>query len=213
MREMQSLSVKARAGLGKGANRKLRAKDMVPGIYYDSTGINIPVMVEHLPLQKLYAKTSSAHVFHLHIEGEDGKETKPSLVWQVQNHPTKSRITHVDFYGVDLDKPIHVHIPVEVTGKAKGQVLGGVLDLHRDSIEVSSLPLAIPDKVVIDITDLDINESVQVADLQLPEGVQAVYEDNYAVLSIVIPEAEPEPSTEEAAPAAAATDEQAAAAE
>lgn len=190
MKEMQSLAVTTRTGLGKGANRKLRAKDMVPGIYYDAAGTNIPVMVEHLPLQKLFAKTSSAHVFHLNIDGEANQGSKPALVWKLEYHPTKSRITHVDFYGVDLEKPIRVHIPVEVVGKAKGQVKGGALDLHRESIEVSSLPLSIPDKVVIDITSLDINESVQVADLVLPEGVTAVYDDNFAILAIILPEAE-----------------------
>ncbi|WP_428566883.1 MAG: 50S ribosomal protein L25/general stress protein Ctc [Solidesulfovibrio sp. DCME] len=190
MKEMQSLAVTTRTGLGKGANRKLRAKDMVPGIYYDAAGTNIPVMVEHLPLQKLFAKTSSAHVFHLNIDGEASQGNKPALVWKLEYHPTKSRITHVDFYGVDLEKPIRVHIPVEVVGKAKGQVKGGALDLHRESIEVSSLPLSIPDKVVIDITNLDINESVQVADLVLPEGVTAVYDDNFAILAIILPEAE-----------------------
>jgi large subunit ribosomal protein L25 len=187
---MQTLAVTTRTGLGKGSNRKLRAKDMVPGIYYDAAGANIPVMVEHLPLQKLYAKTSSAHVFHLAIEGDAGQDTKPALVWKLQHHPTKSRITHVDFYGVDLDKPIRVFIPVEVTGKAKGQVKGGALEIHRETLEVSSLPLAIPDKVVIDITALDVNESVQVADLTLPEGVTAVYDDNFAILGIIMPEAE-----------------------
>ena len=197
MKEMQTLAVSTRTGLGKGANRKLRAEDMVPGVYYDAAGANIPVMVEHLPLEKLYAKTSSAHVFHLDIAGESGKETKPALVWKLQHHPTKARITHVDFYGVDLEKPIRVHIPVEVTGKAKGQVKGGALEIHRETIEVSSLPLSIPDKVVIDITDLDVNESVQVADLKLPEGVTAVYDDNFAILGVVMPEAE----EAEAAPA------------
>lgn len=190
MKETQSLAVKTRAGLGKGANRKLRADDMVPGVYYDATGVNIPVMVEHLPLQKLYAKTASSHVFDLLIESEDGKETKPALVWKLEHHPTKPRITHVDFYGVDLTKAIRVHIPVEVSGKAKGQVKGGALVLHRETIEVMSLPLSVPDKVVIDITALDLNESVQVADVVLPEGVKAVYDDNFAILGIFMPEAE-----------------------
>ncbi|EFL52056.1 ribosomal 5S rRNA E-loop binding protein Ctc/L25/TL5 [Solidesulfovibrio fructosivorans JJ]] len=186
MKETLSLAVTTRTGLGKGANRKLRAKDMVPGIYYDATGANVPVMVEHLPLQKLYAKTASSHVFDLKIATDAGEETKPSLMWKVEHHPTKPRITHVDFYGVDLTKAIHVHIPVVVTGKAKGQVKGGALEVYRESIEVVCLPLAIPDRVVIDITNLDVNESVQVADLVLPEGVKAVYEDNFSLLAVVI---------------------------
>ncbi|MFU2207528.1 50S ribosomal protein L25/general stress protein Ctc [Solidesulfovibrio sp. C21] len=204
MKETLSLAVKTRTGFGKGANRKLRATGMVPGIYYDDTGANIPVMVDHLPLQKLYAKTASSHVFELKIASDAGEETKPSLLWKVEHHPTKPRITHVDFYGVDLTKAIRVHIPVVVTGKAKGQVAGGALEVYRESIEVICLPLAIPDKVVIDITDLDVNESVQIADVALPEGVKAVYEDNFSLLAVVTPEAEDQGEEEAAETPAAA---------
>jgi large subunit ribosomal protein L25 len=190
MSQTQSLAVKTRAGLGKGACRKLRAEDMVPGVYYDAKGVNVPVMVEHLPLQKLYSKIASSHVFDLLIDGEAGQETKPALVWKVEHHPTKPRITHVDFYGVDLTKEIQVHVPVEVVGKSKGQVKGGLLEIHRETIEVICLPLAIPDKVVIDITNIDINESIQIADVILPEGVKAVYDNNYAVVGVLTAVAE-----------------------
>ena len=186
MSQTQSLAVKTRAGLGKGACRKLRTDDMVPGVYYDAKGVNVPVMVEHLPLQKLYSKIASSHVFDLQIEGE----TKPALVWKVEHHPTKPRITHVDFYGVDLTKEIQVRVPVEVVGKSKGQVKGGLLEIYRESIEVICLPLAIPDKVVLDIANVDINESIQIADVVLPEGVKAVYENNYAVIGVLASSAE-----------------------
>jgi large subunit ribosomal protein L25 len=190
MSQTQSLAVKTRAGLGKGACRKLRADDLVPGVYYDSKGANIPVMVEHLPLQKLYAKTSSSHVFDLLIEADGGQETKPALVWKVVHHPTKPRITHVDFYGVDLTKEIEVHVPVEVVGKSKGQVKGGLLEIYRETIEIICLPLAIPDKIVIDIAAIDINENILIKDVVLPAGVKAVYDKNYAVLGIVTAVAE-----------------------
>ncbi len=190
MSQTQSLAVKTRAGLGKGACRKLRADDMVPGVYYDAKGVNVPVMVEHLPLQKLYSKIASSHVFDLLIDGEAGQETKPALVWKVEHHPTKPRITHVDFYGVDLTKEIQVRVPVEIVGKSKGQVKGGQLEIHRESIEVLCLPLVIPDKVVLDITNVDINESIQIADVVLPEGVKAVYDNNYAIIGILASSAE-----------------------
>jgi large subunit ribosomal protein L25 len=206
MKETLSLAVQTRQGLGKGANRKLRATDMVPGVYYDATGVNVPVMVEHMPLQKLYSKTASSHVFDLLIESDAGKETKPALIWQLQHHPTKSKITHVDFYGVDLTKEITVHIPVEVVGKALGIVKGGALEIYRETLEVNCLPMAIPDKVVIDITPLDINQHIKIADITLPEGVKAVYEDNFAILGVLLPSEEEEtaeetPAAPEAAPA------------
>lgn len=194
MSETLSLAVKTRAGLGKGACRKLRAEDMVPGVYYDAKGVNIPVMVEHLPLQKLYSKTLSAHVFDLQISSDAGQETKPSLVWKVLHHPTKPRITHVDFYGVDLTKEIEVHVPVEVVGKSKGQVKGGTLEIYRETIEIVCLPLAIPDKIVINIANLDLHETIQIADVVLPEGVKAVYDTNFAVLGIITTAAEESPA-------------------
>ena len=194
MSQTLSLAVKTRAGRGKGACRKLRAEDLVPGVYYDAKGINIPVMVEHLPLQKLYSKTLSAHVFDLLIDTDAGQETKPSLVWKVVHHPTKPRITHVDFYGVDLTKEIEVHVPVEVVGKSKGQIKGGTLEIYRETIEIICLPLAIPNKIVIDITDLEIHETIQIADVILPEGVKAVYENNFAVLGVITTVAEDAPA-------------------
>ncbi|KUG28023.1 lsu ribosomal protein l25p [hydrocarbon metagenome] len=194
MKEQLSLAVKPRATKGKGACRRLRVENLVPGIFYDSKGTNIPVMVAELPLTKLREKTGSSHVFDLVIEGEDGTQTRPSLMWNVQRHPTKPRITHVDFYGVDLEKVIRVSVPVVVTGKAKGVVLGGKLEVFRDMIEVECLPLSIPDKVTIDVTALGTNENVVVSDLVLPEGVKAVYDDNYAVVGVVF-EAEEEDKT------------------
>lgn len=194
MKEQLSLAVKPRDSKGKGACRRLRAENLVPGIFYDSKGTNIPVMVSELPLTKLREKTGSSHVFDLVIEGEEGTQTRPSLMWNVQRHPTKPRITHVDFYGVDLEKVIRVSVPVVVTGKAKGVVLGGKLEVFRDMIEVECLPLSIPDKVTIDVTALGTNENVVVSDLVLPEGVKAVYDDNYAVVGVVF-EAEEEDKT------------------
>ena len=123
-------------------------------------------------------------------EGDAGAETKPALVWKVEHHPTKPRITHVDFYGVDLTKEIQVRVPVEVVGKSKGQVKGGQLEIHRESIEVLCLPLVIPDKIVLDITNVDINESILIADVVLPEGVKAVYDNNYAVIGVLAAAAE-----------------------
>ncbi len=185
MSEQLSLTVTTRSVKGKGACRRLRGESLIPGIFYDSKGTNIPVQVAELPLDKLRQRTGSSHVFDLVIESESGTETRPSLIWSLQRHPFKPRVTHVDFYGVDLDKLIRVFVPIVVTGKAKGVVLGGKLEIFRDTLEVECLPLAIPDNVVIDVTALDVNENVSVADVVLSEGVKAVYDDNFAVVGVV----------------------------
>ncbi len=185
MKEQLSLAVKTRSSSGKGANRKLRADDIVPGIYYDAKGTNIPVMVGELPLLKLVKSAGPSHVFDLIIEGEAGQETKPSLIWKLQRHPYKNKLVHVDFYGVDMEKLIKVHIPVEVTGKAKGVIVGGRLEVFAEQVEIQCLPGAIPDKVVIDVTELGPNQIIHIDAVVFPEGVKAVFENNYPVVGVI----------------------------
>lgn len=184
MAELQTLNVQARTGLGKEANRKLRQQSLVPGVYYNAKGENIALQVQGLPLSKLFHKIGTSRVFDLVI----GEETaaRPALIWKLQHDPVKTVITHVDFLGVDLDKDIKVHVPVEVTGKAKGLIKGGRLEIFRETVEVLCKPLSIPDAVVVDVTDLDLNESYLISELPAMEGVKFVYDDNFAVVGVVV---------------------------
>lgn len=184
MAELQNLNVQARSGMGKEANRKLRQQNLVPGVYYNSKGENISVQAQALPLSKLFQQVGTSHVFDLKIGDE--VESRPAMIWKLQHDPVKSNITHVDFFGVDLDKEIKVHVPVDVTGKAKGIIKGGRLEIFRETVEVLCKPLAIPDAIVVDVTDLDVNESVLISELPALEGVKFVFEDNFAVVGVVV---------------------------
>lgn len=204
MAEMMTLSVRPRADKGKGSCRRLRTQDLVPGIYYNQQGQNIPVLVEMLPLTKLFRKVGSSRVFHLEMD-QDGKAAAlPSLIKSLQYDPIKSKPIHVDFYGVDLERDIKVDVRVVVEGKAKGLIQGGLLEIFRDTIEIVCKPLDVPEKIVIDVSDLDIGVNMHVSEVKLPAGVRAVYEDNYAVVGVVAKEAEEEAKPEEAAAAAPA---------
>ncbi|SNR59657.1 large subunit ribosomal protein L25 [Humidesulfovibrio mexicanus] len=195
MAELMTLTVRPRAEKGKGPCRRIRTSSLVPGIYYNKQGQNLPVQVEMLPLTKLYSKLGASRVFNLQVE-QDGKvETLPVLFKNVQYDPIKSSPIHVDFYGVDLDRDIKVEVRVVVEGKAKGIILGGQLEIFRNSLEVVCKPLDVPQKIVIDVTDLDIGVNLHVADVKLPEGVRAVYDDNYAVVGVVAVESD-EPKAE-----------------
>lgn len=136
MAELMTLSVRSRAEKGKGPCRRLRTDDLVPGIYYNQQGQNIPVLVDMLPLTKLHRKVGSSRVFHLEIEQDGKPASMPSLIKNMQFDPIKSKPIHVDFYGVDLDRDIKVDVRVVVEGKAKGIVLGGQLEVFRDTLEV-----------------------------------------------------------------------------
>ena len=121
MSELKTLSAQQRSAFGKGHNRRLRTRAMVPGVYYTPDGKNIPVQMAELPLAKIYEQVGRTNVFNLEIEFEDGtKKMHPVFVWDAQYSPVKGTFTHVDFYGVDLDKEIKVKVQVEYTSLPPG---------------------------------------------------------------------------------------------
>jgi len=206
MAELLKLNVQERTELGKGPNRRLRATGMVPGIYYDAKGSNIPVKVAMVPLQKAYAALGNAQVFDLVLEKDGKTETMPALLWRVRNEPVKGFPEHVDFFGVDLTKEIKIAVHFELVGSSKGVKLGGTLELFRDNIEVICKPMDIPSSIVLDVTELDIMDSIHIEDIQFPEGVTPVFDENYAVVAVHAAredEGEEETEGEEAVEAAA----------
>lgn len=190
MAELMKLSVTPRSEKGKCPCRRIRTKSLVPGVYYNQQGVNIPVQVEILPLTKLHAKLGSSRVFNIEVEQDGKTQTLPSLFKSVQYDPIKSTPIHVDFYGVDLDRDIKVDVRVVVEGKAKGIIMGGQLEVFRNSLEVICKPLDVPEKIVIDVTDLDIGVNLHVGEVKLPAGVRPVFDENYSVVGVIAVEAE-----------------------
>jgi large subunit ribosomal protein L25 len=225
MAKLHSMSVQERIKKGKGGSRELRRDGYVPGVYYDQHHANIPVRVKSVPLLKLYDKVGSSRVFNLEIEAnphaskavsEEGQEhvKLPSIIWDVQYDPVKGFPLHVDFFGVDLEKPIRVMVPVEVTGKPKGAEEGGTLVVFRDSLEVLSKPMAIPESIEVEVSELGINDNVSLEDLSVPEGVEFTAEDeNFAVVGVVAPMATVEEEEAEEEEGEEAAEEEAAAEE
>lgn len=181
----KTLSVLKREGSGKGPSGRLRSQDMIPGVFYTANGENISVQAPALPLEKLYGEMGRTSVFNLEIDDNGKKSVHPVLIWQVQYHPYKKSFTHIDYYGVDLNKPVTVEVPVEFVGVSRGVKLGGQLETYREVVRLSSKPLDMPKKITVDISNMDVNSTIMVADLQLPENVKAVYDQNFAMVSVL----------------------------
>lgn len=183
------LEAETRDGRGKGVARKLRAKGFVPGVYYDNKGENLPLCVKTLSFEKVYSKAHKTKIVDLKVKKGQDEEIKHALIWDVQRDPVKNNVLHVDFLGVDLTKEVYVEVPVVPVGKAKGVEKGGLLNVYRETIPIVCLPTSIPEKIEIDVTELDINDSIHVMDVKLPEGVKLdQVEDNFAVLGVEPPE-------------------------
>ena len=195
----KTLKVTKRDGSGKGPSGRLRAEGLVPGVFYTAKGENVLVQAQSLPLEKIYESVGKTSVFNLEIDDNGSVSTHPVLIWQIQNHPYKKRFLHVDYYGVDLEKEVRVDVPIEFVGTAKGVKLGGVLETYHETLRLSSKPLDMPKKIEIDISDMDINATITVSDVKLPENVKAVFDQNYAVVSVVLPSKEDEAAEGEGA--------------
>ena len=191
MAELKTLSVKKRTGFGKGANRRLRAEALVPGVYYTADGQNIPVQMAELPLVKMYEQVGRTNVFQLELEDENGAKTMhPVFVWDAQYSPVKSTFTHVDFLGVDLDKEIQIKVQVEYAGTPKGCKVGGSMETYRDEVVLAAKPADMPRKLVLDISGMEIGQTIRVSNMPLPEGVRPVYKSDYTMVSVFMEGAE-----------------------
>ncbi len=181
----KTLSVQKREGSGKGPAGRVRAQDMVPGVFYTADGKNIAVQAPSLPVEKLYGEMGRTSVFNLEIDNNGTKSVYPALFWQVQMHPYKKAFTHIDFYGVDLDKEIKIDVPVEFVGTARGVKLGGIMEAYREVVCLSAKPLDMPAKITVDVSNMGINDTITIETLPLPANVSAVYDQNFALVSII----------------------------
>ena len=129
-----------------------------------------------------------------------GGTTYNAVVKDMQRHPVRRTVSHIDFIQVNLNEEITVHVPVHLTGTAKAVVsAGGLVDPAVDSIEVRTTPTNIPNEVLIDVTDLNVDSVIRLGDIKLPSGVVATGDADMPVVTVLMSRA----SVETAAPAAA----------
>jgi large subunit ribosomal protein L25 len=183
------LSVQVRTKTGRGPARRLRREETVPGILYGPKTAPIPLAVPALPLLKLLRDMGEeSKLIRLVIGQDTDQQVRQALIREVQTHPVRRRFLHVDFYEVPLDQPILVDVPVELDGEAVGEKKGGVINLIRRTLSVRCLPGAIPERVHIDISGMDLGSSVHVADLIGRVPFELMDDKTTAVVAMVVPE-------------------------
>lgn len=185
MSEMKTLSVQKRNTLGKGSSRRLREEAIVPAVYYAPDGKNILVQVALNPLNKIYEQVGRTNVFNLEIDDNGTKTTHPVFVWDAQYHPVKNTFTHIDFYGVDLNKEVKVKVRLRFTGTAKGVKAGGKMEVYREEVTLIAKPQDMPRVVNIDVTDFELGTNLRASGLKLPEGVRVEYKSDFSILAVM----------------------------
>ena len=185
MSELKTLSVQKRDALGKGPNRRLRAEALVPCVYYAPDGKNILVQVAANPLNKMYEQVGRTNVFNLEIEENGVKSVHPVFVWEAQLHPVKNTFTHVDFYGVDLNKEVKIKVRLRFVGTSKGVKAGGKMEVYREEVTLIAKPQDMPRIVDVDVTDFDLGTNLRASELKLPEGVRVEYKSDFSILTVI----------------------------
>jgi len=136
-------------------------------------------------------------VLNLVIQKNGETLTMPVMIKELQIHPVSRNFIHIDFYEIKMDQKITAKIPVVTTGIAKGVELGGVLQIVRRELEVECLPLEVPESIEIDISDLDIGDSIHVGKISLEGEIELLEDDNYTVVTMLSPKLEEEEPEEE----------------
>lgn len=196
------IKVDKREKIGKEGVKKLRKQGYVPAIVY-SEDINITLSIPSIGLKALHSiHFSESAVIDMEISGEKKVKSIPVLIKDVQYHPLTEDVIHVDFLKVSLKEKIKVHIPIVLKGESK-QVKeeSGTLEQILRELEVEGLPLDIPEKIEVDISELTIGHSLHVSDLTVLSNIAVVTESGATVVTALAKEEEVEeevPTGEEA---------------
>ena len=199
-----------RAGEGRGASRRLRHAGKAPGIVYGGADKPTPIELDHNALiHALKAEAFHASILTMKLDGQSQKV----LLRDVQMHPFKPQILHVDFQRVDENKKIHMKVPLHFVNEAVSPAVklsGAIIGHIANELDVSCLPKDLPEFIVVDLSNLDTGKSIHVSELTLPQGVAALtHGKDPVVATAIIPKAQVEveetaEATEAAAAAAAA---------
>jgi len=171
--------------------KELRRQDGIPGIYYShDSKESIPFTISQKILHE--ALKSDAQVYQITVGGKD----RDVIIKSAQYHPVSDKMVHIDLYGVKMDQKVTVKIPIILTGQAQGVRAGGILNQTLTELEVSCLPGNIPQNIEIDISNLDIGDSIRIEQVSVPANVEVEGELDLLIASIVLPAKVEEPSEE-----------------
>jgi len=186
--ERLELEVSLRDGRGKSATRKLRAAGKIPAVVYGSGISPTAIVVESLGLAKILRGGANALV---DLKGAKAIEGKPVLVKEIQRDPLSRLVVHCDLYAVNLTARLDVEIPIHFVGIPRGVALdGGVLEPLLRTLEVSCMPLAIPESIAVDVSNLGIGDAIHVRDLVLPADVISKIDADVTVTHVITPRLE-----------------------
>jgi large subunit ribosomal protein L25 len=176
--------------------KALRREGRVPGICYGVGGEPVAVEFDEHEFSRLGLGSSGAHILRFK-SAETALQGTIALVRDLQIHPISEKPLHVDFLRIDTSKPVEALVALSYVGKAKGVVEGGIVQPLRRELNVRALPDRLPESIEVDVTELDVHDSIHIEDVTLPEGVEALFTENFTLVTVVPPTVEEAPTAAE----------------
>src|SRR5881394_4278212 len=202
MAKQVKLKVEPRTSVGRSAVRKLKARGVIPAIIYGGKDKPQPLQVSARDINAMMSHASGENVLvELEIAGE--KSNRTALVQEVQHSPVSGDILHIDFHAISMDETIQAEVPLEPTGIPTGvKNFGGLLEQSLRALTIECLPRDLPDRITVDVSQLNIGDSIHVRDIQLPSGVTPKVQTDLTAFSVIAPIVEEEAPVAEAEAAA-----------
>ncbi len=197
---MSTLKITAeeREHTGKGVARKMRQAGRIPAVLYGQGHDGVSLSLDSYELNQLLSTTGArTSVLELEVKGSERSGSQNVLIKEVQKHPYKDLILHMDLLEIAMDEVISVMVPIEIVGTAKGVKLdGGILEMKRRELEIVCLPNIIPDSITFDVSELEIGDTIHVEELTVADGITIPHDTNFTILTVVAAAVEPEPEEE-----------------
>lgn len=195
------LAAQARSGVGRSAVRKIKQQGLVPAVIYGAKQAPQHLQLSARDLGNVLNRASGEHfLVELEITGDGATTNALALVQEIQHHPIRRDVLHIDFHAVAADEILHSSVPIETIGEPAGvKNFGGLLEAPLHTLEIECLPKDLPEVIRVDVSALGIGEAIHVRDLPLPEGVTTRIDGDLTVVRVTAP------TVAEEAPAATAT--------
>lgn len=188
-----TLAVKKRNDVGKGAARQARLAGDIPAVVYGPEIDPFPISVAEKDLRAAVKEGSIQSIFGLDVDGKVNK----AIIRDIQRDPITNKVTHVDFHAISMNKPLNITIPFHIIGTSVGvKNEGGILQTVMREIDISCLPKDIPESIDIDVTELNVGDSIHISDLEIPNAT-ILDDPSRTIVVVAAPTVIAEPTTAE----------------
>jgi len=182
------LNTTIRTKTGKGPARRLRSEGKLPAIFYGPKANPIILSIDYVQLKKMIkGKSAENIIFDLRIDSGEKGQSKKVMIKEIQRDPVTRDYLHVDLYEIAMEKEIEINIPVYLINTPIGVSKGGILEHPRRELRVLCMPKDLVEKIDIDVSGLDIGQSLHIGDINFPPGLKSTEDASLTIITVVAP--------------------------